>query len=89
MSTEIWQQLIHGKPFDAAGVPLIEGRLDLRNLHVPEPHAVKTLRMPRMDVTVLDGITSIEGVSWQSIDFSGSQLPGLRFMDCQLRNCVF
>jgi uncharacterized protein YjbI with pentapeptide repeats len=89
MSTDIWRQLVHGKPLYAVGVPMTDGRLDLRNLHVPEPRAVETLRMPRMDVTVLDGITSIKGVSWQSIDFSGSQLPGLRFMDCQLRNCVF
>ena len=42
-----------------------------------------------MDVTVLDGITSIEGVTWQSIDFTDSQLPGLRFSDCQIRNCIF
>jgi uncharacterized protein YjbI with pentapeptide repeats len=89
MSTDLWRQLIQGKPFDAVGNPTIDGRLDLRNLHIPAPRAVETLRMPRLDVTVLDGITSIEGVSWQSIDFSGSQLPGLRFMDCQLRNCVF
>jgi uncharacterized protein YjbI with pentapeptide repeats len=89
MSTDIWQKLIHGKPFDAVGIPTIGGRLDLRNLHVPEPHAVERLRMPRMDVTVLGGITSIKGVSWQSIDFSGSRLPGLRFLDCQIRNCVF
>jgi fluoroquinolone resistance protein len=89
MSIDIWQQLVRGKLFDAAGIPAIHGRLDLRNLHVAEPRAVETLRMPRMDVTVLDGITSIEGVTWQSIDFTDSQLPGLRFSDCQIRNCIF
>ena len=89
MSTEVWQQLVHGRPLDDVGVPMIDGRLNLRNLHVPEPHAVKTVRMPLADVTVLGGITSIEGVSWQSIDFSGSELPGLRFLDCRIRNCVF
>lgn len=89
MSIEIWQQLVRGKPFDAADIATIDGRLDLRNLHIAEPRAVETLRMPRMDVTVLDGITSIECVSWQSIDFTGSQLPGLRFSDCQIRDCIF
>src|SRR5260370_16302671 len=89
MSSEIWEQLIHGKPLRDAGVPKIDGRLDLRNLHVAEPHAVKTVRTPLADVTVLGGITSIEGASWQSIDFSASQLPGLRFLDCHIRNCVF
>jgi uncharacterized protein YjbI with pentapeptide repeats len=89
MSTEIWDQLIHGKSPREAGIPKIDGRLDLRNLHVVEPHAVKTVRTPLADVTVLRGITSIEGANWQSIDLSSSHLPGLRFLDCQIRNCVF
>jgi uncharacterized protein YjbI with pentapeptide repeats len=89
MSTEIWRQLIHGKPLSDAGVPKVGGRLDLRDMHVPEPHALKTVRTPLADVTVLGGITSIEGASWQSIDFSCSQLPGLRLSDCQIRDCVF
>jgi uncharacterized protein YjbI with pentapeptide repeats len=89
MSTEIWDQLIHGKPPRGPGIPKIDGRIDLRNLHISEPYAVKTMKIPLADVTVLGGITSIESVSWQSIDFSSSQLPGLRFLDCQIRNCVF
>jgi len=46
MSTDIWQQLVQGKPLDTIGIPTIDGRLDLRNLHV-EPYAVETLRMQR------------------------------------------
>jgi uncharacterized protein YjbI with pentapeptide repeats len=89
MSTDVWQHLIHGKPFDEVGVPTIDGRLNLRNLHVPDPHSVKTVRTPLADVTVLGGVTSIKSTSWQSIDFTASQLPGLRFLDSQIRNCVF
>src|SRR5260370_20273639 len=89
MSTESWDQLIHGKPPMGPGIPKIDGRIDLRNLHLAEPHAVKTVRTPLADVTVLGGIASIEGANWQSIDFSSSQLSGLRFLDCQIRNCVF
>jgi uncharacterized protein YjbI with pentapeptide repeats len=89
MSNEIWSQLVHGKPLSEPGVSKVDGRLDLRNLHVPEPHAVETVRTPLADVTVLGGITSVENATWQSIDFSSSQLPGLRFLDCQIRNCVF
>jgi uncharacterized protein YjbI with pentapeptide repeats len=89
MSTEIWNQLVHGKPLSDVGIPKIGDRLDLRNLHVAEPYAVATTRTPLADVTVLGGITSIEGTSWQAIDFSSSQLPGLRLLDCQIRNCVF
>jgi uncharacterized protein YjbI with pentapeptide repeats len=89
MSTEIWNELIHGKPLSERGVPKVGDRFDLRNLRVPEPYAVETVRTELADVTVLGGITSIEGAAWQSIDFSSSQLPGLRFLDCQIRNCVF
>jgi uncharacterized protein YjbI with pentapeptide repeats len=89
MSTEVWQQLVHGKPLSEAGVPTIDGRFDLRHLHVPEPYSVTTERMPLADATVLGGLTSIKGASWQSIDFSSSQMPGLRLSDCRIRNCVF
>jgi uncharacterized protein YjbI with pentapeptide repeats len=89
MSTEIWNKLIHGKLISDAAVPKIGGRLDLRNLQIAEPHAVRTIRTPLADVTVLGGVTSIERASWQSIDFSSSQLPGLRVLDCQIRNCQF
>ncbi len=89
MSTEIWEQLVHGKPLDQAGIRKIDGRLDLRNLRVPEPHAGNTIRMPGFEVTVLGNVSSIEGARWQSIDLSASLLSGLRFSDCQIQNCLF
>jgi uncharacterized protein YjbI with pentapeptide repeats len=89
MSTEIWSELIRGRPLSELGVSRVAGRFDLRNLRVPEPQAVETVRTPLADVTVLGGITRIKNTIWQSIDFSSSDLPGLRFMDCQIRNCVF
>jgi uncharacterized protein YjbI with pentapeptide repeats len=89
MSIEIWRQLLHGKSLSDSSVPSVDGRVNLRNLHVPEPHALETVRTPVADVTVLGGITSIENATWHSIDFSSSQLPGLRLLDCQIRNCVF
>ncbi len=89
MSTEIWNALVHGRPLGDAGVPKIDGRLDLRNLRIAEPIAVETTRTPLADVMVMGGLTEIRGARWQSIDFSDSLLPGLRFLDCQIRNCVF
>jgi uncharacterized protein YjbI with pentapeptide repeats len=89
MSNEIWDALVHGRPLGGAGVPKIDGRLDLRDLRVAEPFAVETTRTQLADVTALGGITSVRSVSWHSIDFSGSLLPGLRFLDCQIHNCVF
>jgi uncharacterized protein YjbI with pentapeptide repeats len=89
MSTEIWNQLVHGRSLSDAGLAKIDGRVDLRNLQIAEPRAINTVRTPLADVTVLGGITSINGVLWQSIDFSSSDMPGLRFLDCQIRNCMF
>src|ERR1700722_16817015 len=89
MSNEIWDALVHGRPLGGAGVRKIDGRLDLRNLRVAEPFAVETTRTQLADVTALGGITSLRSVSWHSIDFSGSLLLGLRFLDCQIHNCVF
>jgi hypothetical protein len=76
MSTEIWNRLLYGKPLSERDVPTVDGRFDLRNLHVPEPHAVETVRTPLADVTVLGGITSIEHATWHSIEFSSSQFGG-------------
>ena|SRR5580704_7073310 len=76
MSTEIWRQLLHGKSLGGSGVPNVDGRFDLRNLHIPEPHAVETVRTPLAEVTVLGGITSIEHATWHSIEFSSSQFGG-------------
>jgi uncharacterized protein YjbI with pentapeptide repeats len=89
MNTEIWERLIHGGLLDRAEVPKIDGRIDVRNLHVAEPHAIKKMRTNIADVTFLGGVTSIEDAIWRSIDFSSSQLPGLRFLSCQIDDCVF
>jgi uncharacterized protein YjbI with pentapeptide repeats len=89
MSTEIWDALVHGRPVGDAGAPKIDGRLDLRNLCIAEPFAVETTRTALADVAVMSGLTEMKGASWQSIDFSDSLLPGLRFLDCQIHDCVF
>src|SRR5258707_13148425 len=89
MSDNVWEKLIRGMPLSDAGVPKIDGRFDLRNLHVQEPYATDRVRTSIADVTVLGGITSIEGANWHSIDFSSSHLPGLRFLDCRIDDSLF
>jgi hypothetical protein len=61
MSSEVWNQLIHGKPLGDLDVAKVNGRFDLRNLRIPEPYDVETIRTPIANVTVLGGLTSIEG----------------------------
>jgi len=61
MSTKIWDALVHGRRVGDVGVAKIDGRLDLRNLHVAEPFAVETTRTRLADVTVMGGLTEIRG----------------------------
>jgi uncharacterized protein YjbI with pentapeptide repeats len=89
MNSKIWDRLLQGSPLHALGVDRKEGRFDLRNLHVAEARATQTNRTRVGDTTILEGTTEIRGMNWQSIDFSSSQLPTLRFFDCKISDCVF
>jgi uncharacterized protein YjbI with pentapeptide repeats len=88
MSTA-WEQLIRGRPLDDLGIAKIDGRLDLRNIHVADPYPVKKMASPVGEVTFLGGITDLKNARWLSIDFSGSQLSGLRLSDSEVQNCLF
>lgn len=89
MNNEAWRRLVEGKPLKGLGLASKNGRIDLRGSVVPSPSAGPTISLPVADVTVLQGSTVVKGAVWQSLDFSGSRLDGLRFIDCVLTNCVF
>src|SRR5260370_23178393 len=89
MNSDIWDRLVRGKSLHDLGIAQREGRLDLRNLHVQEPRAARTQRKSVADITTLEGVTEIRGVNWRSLDFSSSQLPGLRLFGCNISDCVF
>lgn len=86
---EVWKRLIQGKPLDGLGLGVKNGRLDLSGLLAPEPGIVKTVRTSLADVSTLDGITVLNQIEWESLDFSGSRLNGLRFQNCKISDCVF
>jgi uncharacterized protein YjbI with pentapeptide repeats len=87
--TEAWKRLIRGKPLHGLNLPIKNGRVDLRSLHLPEPYEAQKVRTTVADVVTLGGITTIRGGEWKSIDFSSSQLPSLRLFDCKITDCVF
>jgi uncharacterized protein YjbI with pentapeptide repeats len=89
MQTEIWQRLIQGKGLEGLGLGLIDGRVDLRGLAIPEPQPVQTVRTPIADMTKVVGITNIKGVEWKRLHFSSAQLTGLVFTDSSLNDCIF
>jgi len=88
-NAEVWKRLILGNLLDDFGLGTRDGRLDLSGLLAPEPATVKTVRTPLADVSELSGITVLNQITWESLDFSGSHLNGLRFLDCKLNDCAF
>src|SRR5437868_8862569 len=89
MKTEIWKRLVRGKSLRGLASETIVGRIDVRNLQVPEPKVAQVVQTPIAEVAMLDGVTDIERANWQSIDLSSSRLPGLRFINCNITDCVF
>lgn len=86
---EVWKRLIQGKLLNGIGLGVKNGRLDVSGLLAPEPAIVKTVRTSLADVSTLDGITVLNQTKWDSLDFSGSRLNGLRFLNCKITDCVF
>jgi uncharacterized protein YjbI with pentapeptide repeats len=89
MNAEIWSRLVDGKPLDGLGLGLRNGRLDLSSLIAPEPTIDMKIHTALIDVVKLDGLMSFKNATFQSLDFTGSQLNHLRFINCTLDNCVF
>jgi uncharacterized protein YjbI with pentapeptide repeats len=89
MHPQIWARLCRGESLEGLGIARVNGRLDLRNSHLPEARAVSALQTPIGDIRKLSHTTMIEGVSWRGLDLSSSQLPHIRFMDCEIEDCVF
>jgi uncharacterized protein YjbI with pentapeptide repeats len=88
-STEIWNRLTHRLAIDELALPIKNGRLDLRFLHIVETHAIGSAQRRVAAIRALGGLTEIRGADWKSIDFSSGQLSGLRFFDCNVTDCVF
>ena len=86
---EIWNRLCTGEPLQGLGIARIGNRLDLRNLHLPEAKVISTTQMPFANVNVLKGMWDVQDASWRSVDFSSSRLPNLRWLSCQIGDCLF
>ena len=87
--TEVLKRLIQGKPLDGLGLGEKNGRVDLSGLLAPEPTVAKRFSTKIADVAVLSGITKITGAKWKSLDFTGSRLNGVLFVDCVISDCIF
>jgi uncharacterized protein YjbI with pentapeptide repeats len=86
---EAWARLVEGRPLDGLGLKLRNGRFDLAGLAVRNVPPGGHLSAALADVAELGETTVIRGVAWKSLDFSGSHLGQLRFLDCLIEDCVF
>jgi len=89
MNEQVWNRLVRGESLEGLALPLKHGRTDLGNLFAPQPTVRQSIRTPISDVAVLGNTSVVRGAVWESLDFSGSRLDGVRFFDCVVRNCVF
>jgi uncharacterized protein YjbI with pentapeptide repeats len=86
---EVWQRLASGGSLDGLSLGTRAGRTDVSGLVAPKPVPQKTLRTAFGDAALLSGIIHLKGVSWRSVDFSGSRLEGLRLSNCEILDCNF
>src|SRR5262245_11151261 len=86
---EIWRRLLRSESFATLGLPLIDGRVDLRELRAPEPTVVREFATEFAHVRELGGVIELRRVRLDGLDFSGAKLAGLRWMDSTITNCRF
>jgi hypothetical protein len=89
LNTEIWDRLLRGRDLNDLGLASRNGRLDLASLFLPQPSVERRFRTKVADVSVLSKITKVDGVEWNSLDFTGARLNGLLFFGSSVVNCVF
>lgn len=89
LSLEIWDRLIRGNPLDGLGLNSVEGRIDLRNLELPDPSVVRKFQFHSIPFAEIQPGAVFRNVKWQNLDFSNSRLQGLRFFDGEIENCRF
>ena len=89
MERKIWNRLASGQGIEKLGLDTIDGRIDLRNLNVPERQLERVVKSSIGVFRKFGGITKIEGASWEKLDFSSSDLSHLVLTDCEISDCVF
>ena len=87
--SETWARLLAGRPLDGLGLSMKNGRFDLSGWTTRTFGGDERPGTSRANGDVLRPIVDIKGVTWRCIDFSASDLPHLRFMDCRLEDCIF
>jgi len=86
---EVWDRLYQGSALDDLSLPVLDGRLDLRGISLPDPAVIRRYQTSVANVTQIEPSAKFHGVKWENLDFSGSKLKGMRMFGCQINNCRF
>jgi len=66
-----------------------DGRLDLRDLVVPEPQRSRGPVVGGNVISRLEAFTELRGRRLTRLDLSGARLPSFRLIDCVIEDCRF
>lgn len=84
----VWHRVLRGETLRGLGLPLKEGRIELRGICAPRPDPKELIRTAIADAMVVETVV-VKRATWDSLHFSGCCLDSLRLFDCVIRNCVF
>jgi uncharacterized protein YjbI with pentapeptide repeats len=89
MAEEAIARLAARSSLDGMGLPIYEGRLDLRGLPAPIPTRLRRFQSQGWSVEVLDDLLVLRDAKIEGVDFSGARLPSVRFFSSVIANCRF
>lgn len=87
-SLEIWERLSRGRSLADLALGSKDGRVDLRGLMLTDPSILRQYQTTIAAITEVE-TRKVSAVKWHNLDFTGSKLSTLRFVDCEVINCVF
>jgi uncharacterized protein YjbI with pentapeptide repeats len=89
LNAAVWAHLLRGTSLEELALTKRNDRIVLSGLQSSTPKEAERIRLLGADVSRISGLTVVSGVAWDSLDFTGSTLEGLRFFDSIIRNCIF
>lgn len=85
----VFDWLIGGQDPSGDTLGYVNGRLDLRGFAVPSHAPSGMLSVSGYAVVEFDNVQTIVGRRWVALDLSHAQLPGIKFFDTAMEDCVF